>query len=438
LAPAGAKPAAGHTLPMGTITLNDPQQRKCEILQRLKDDTISSAEAAQLLGRSARQVQRMLSRFTECGMASVIHGNRGRSPANKTSTLIVDRIVQVAGNDGKYHDFNACHMQELLAEHEDLLIGRSTLDRLLKEKQLRKPPRKQPVKRRRRDRKSAEGMLLQIDGSTHRWVEERGPKMCLIGAVDDATGKVLHLCFRPTEDQIGYLMLIQDIACRLGLPMAYYHDRHTILLSPKKATIDDELAGRKPMSQLQRVLDELGVESIAAHSPQAKGRIERLWGTLQDRLLKELRLAQVSEIDDANAMLPAFIEAYNQRFAKQAKDPEPAWVTLPAGIDLNYYFSTREERIVQNDHTIKWYGKILQLATGPLRANMAGRRVYVHTNAQQETFCYYEQRALSFKTIAPEAQTKPKAPSMNNKPELQEEQRKRSRRRQTAHLHAGL
>jgi len=423
---------------MGTITLNDPQQRKCEILQRLKDETISSAEAAQLLGRSARQVQRMLIRFAEVGMAAVVHGNCGRSPANKTGTRVVDRIIEVAGKDGKYHDFNACHMQEILAEHEDVLIGRSTLDRLLKENQLRKPPRKQPVKRRRRDRKSAEGMLLQIDGSTHRWVEERGPKMCLIGAVDDATGKILYLRFRPTEDQIGYLLLIQGIACRLGLPMAYYHDRHTILLSPKKPTIDDELAGRKPMSQLQRVLDELGVESIAAHSPQAKGRIERLWGTLQDRLIKELRLANVTTIEDANARLPAFIEAYNARFAKPAKDHEAAWVPLPENVDLNYYFSTKEERVVLNDHTVAWYGKTLQLATGPLRANMAGRRVYVHTNAQEEILCYYGKSSLSFKVI--DANAKPTPPIRERTPKNapDPERQKLGRRKQTNFIHAGV
>jgi transposase len=423
---------------MGTVTLNDEQQRKCEILQRLKDDTLSTAEAAQLLRRSTRQVQRMLKSFAQSGMQSVIHGNCGRSPANRTSPDVIERIRQFAGKDGKYSDFNACHMQDVLAEHDDVRIGRSTLDRLLKDTQLRRSKRKQPLKRRRRERKSAEGMLLQIDGSTHRWLEERGPKMCLIGAIDDATGKVLYLRFRPTEDQIGYLTLLQDVACRYGLPMAYYHDRHTILLSPKKATIEDELAGRRPMSQLQRVLDELGVESIAAHSPQAKGRIERLWGTLQDRLLKELRLAGVSTLEEANAMLPTFIQDYNARFAKPAKDPAPAWVPLPKDFDLNYYFSTREERTVQNDHTIAWSGKLLQLATGPLRANMSGRRIYVHTNAQGELHCYYEKRSLSFKVI--DAKARPKLPTATRTTKTQRasEQYKQSRKRQMAHLHAGL
>jgi len=418
--------------------LNDAQQRKCEILQRLKDKTLSTADAAHLLGRSTRQVQRMLCRFTQVGMQAVVHGNCGRPPANKTTPEVIDQIRLVGGKDGKYHDFNACHMQELLIEHDDIKIGRSTLDRVLKDAQLRQSKRKQPLKRRRRERKSAEGMLLQIDGSTHQWLEDRGPKMCLIGAVDDATGKVLYLRFRPTEDQIGYLTLLQDIACRWGLPMAYYHDRHTILLSPKKATIDDELAGRKPMSQLQRVLDELGVESIAAHSPQAKGRIERLWGTLQDRLIKHLRLANIATIEEANAMLPAFIEAYNRRFAKPPKDTEPVWVPLPKDFDLNYYFSTREERLVQDDHTMAWYGKTVQLATGPLRSNMAGRRVYIHTNAQGELFCYHGKKPLTFKLI--DIKAKPKSPVKEPKPKPapDPEQIKRSRRRQTNFLHAGL
>jgi len=328
-------------------------------------------------------------------------------------------------------------MQDVLAEHEDMRIGRSTLDRILKETQLRRSKRKQPLKRRRRERKSAEGMLLQIDGSTHRWLEERGPKMCLIGAVDDATGKVLYLRFRPTEDQIGYLMLLQEIACRWGLPMAYYHDRHTILLSPKKATIDDELAGRKPMSQLQSVLDELGVESIAAHSPQAKGRIERLWGTLQDRLIKDLRLAGITTMEQANAALPVLIETYNNRFAKPAKDPAPVWVPLPENLDLNYYFSTREERVVLNDHTVAWYGKTLQLATGPLRANMAGRGVTVHTNAHGDIFCYYQKRSLTLKVIDAKAKTRPPIPIRKTKIQPDPEILKLRRRKQTNFIHAG-
>ncbi len=141
----------------------------------------------------------------------------------------------------------------------------------------------------------------------------------------------LFLGFRPTEDQVGYLLLLRSIAQHYGLPMGIYHDRHTILRSPKQPTLEEQLAGQPPMSQLQRIMAELGIESIAAYSPQAKGRIERLWGTLQDRLTKELRLADITTLEDANAFLPGFSERFNLRFAKAPQDPQSARVPLPAG-----------------------------------------------------------------------------------------------------------
>ena len=153
-----------------------------------------------------------------------------------------------------------------------------TLVRLLKAEGLRKRVRKgAPAIYRRRERRRQEGELLQIDGSHHDWLEGRAKKMCLLGGIDDATSKIVGLLFRPTEDQAGYLLLMRQIATdpRYGLPMAFYHDKHTILLSPKEATIEDELAGAEPMSQIQQVLRRLGIEGIPAHSPQAKGRIER-------------------------------------------------------------------------------------------------------------------------------------------------------------------
>ena len=274
--------------------------------------------------------------------------------------------MALAGPDGKYHDLNVCHLQELLEREEQIVIGRSTLDRLLKQAGLRQPAKTAPpVHRRRRLRRPAEGMLLQIDSSPFAWLEERGAKADLIGAIDDATGKVLFLHFRPSEDQVGYLLLLRTIAQRYGLPMSIYHDRHTILRSPKQPTLEEQLAGHRPMSQVQRVMAELGIESIAAYSPQAKGRIERLWSTLQDRLTKELRLAGVTTWEAANAFLPGFIERYNGRFVQAPQDPQSAWVPLPADLDFPYYFAVRETRTVRADHCIRFAGQLLQLLPGP-------------------------------------------------------------------------
>jgi hypothetical protein len=292
----------------------------------------------------------------------------------------------------------------LLAREHEIAIGRSTLDRLLKREGLRAPRRRKgKEKRRRRQRVAAEGMLVQVDGSPHDWLEGRRPKLALMGAIDDAGGKLLYARFHPTEDQAGYLMMFRAIAREHGLPMADYHDRHTILRSPKEPTIEDELAGRTPMSQVQRLLSELGVESIPAHSPQAKGRVERLWRTLQDRLVKELRLAGVATMGEANAFLPGFIERHNARFALAPADPEPARVPLPPDTDLAYYFAAREARVVRPDHTLAFARVTYQLRPARGEPSLVGKTVQVHATPEGELFLYDGKRRLRHKLFDPVA-----------------------------------
>ena len=367
-----------------TIILSGKEQRQAQVLTRLVAGRLSRVEAAQLLGLSQRQIQRKSARFEAEGVSALVHGNRGRAPGHKTEEALVSRILALAGQEGPLHEFNVCHLQEILAEQQQITIGRSTLDRLLKEQGIRKAKKggSSRPRRKRRERKSAEGMLVQMDGSPHDWLQGRGPRMCLMGSIDDATGKVLYLHFHPTESQEAYLRMLRQIAREHGLPMAVYHDRHTILRSPKEATIEEELAGKEPMSQVQRVLHELGVESIAALSPQAKGRIERLWGTLQDRLVGEMRLAQVENLEQANAFLPGFLIRFNPRFAIEPQDPEPAWVSLPADVDLDYFFAARHRRTVRADHTLSFEGKTLQVLD---KKNLAGQKVAVHVVPAAQT-----------------------------------------------------
>ena len=385
---------------MRTVTLNEKQQRRVDILIRLDAGTLDVAIAAGLLGVSPRHVRRLRTRFREQGMQTLIHSNRDRPPANRTDLAVVQRILDLAAPTGKYHDLNTCHLRDLLEREEQIHIGRSTLDRLLHQHGLRSAAQTSAqIHRRRRTRRAAEGMLLQMDGSPFAWLEERGPKMALLGAVDDATGKIMALLFRPTEDQAGYLLLLRAIAQSHGLPLALYHDRHTILRSPKQPTLEEELAGQTPMSQVQRLLAELGIESIPAHSPQAKGRVERLWGTLQDRLVKELRLAGITTLEEANAFLPGFIEGYNARFAKAPQDPQDAWVALPDNLDLHYYFAAREGRKVRADHCIQWLGEVLQLQVKPSDPCLVGKSVSVHTVPEGMVYVYYGRRRLDYQRV---------------------------------------
>ena len=397
---------------MRTITLNPKQQREVEILTRLEARAVDGVTAAALLGLGARQVRRRLARYRQEGFAAVMHGNCGRSPANRTASALHERILALAGADGKYADLNVCHLQELLAQEEQISIGRSTLDRLLKQAGLRQKAQVgRPVHRRRRLRRAAEGMLLQIDGSPFPWLEDRGPEADLIGAIDDATSTVLFLLFRPTEDQVGYLLLLRSIALSHGLPMSLYHDRHTILRSPKRPTLAEQLAGQPPMSQIQRVMAELGIESIPAYSPQAKGRIERLWGTLQDRLTKELRLAGITTLDAANAFLPGFIARYNARFAKAPQDSTDAWVPLPVDLDLPYYFAIRETRKVRADHCISFAGLCYQLLPDPQTSSLVNQWVTVHRVPEGDIYLYHGKRRLAYQAFVAPAVAAPQPAS---------------------------
>jgi transposase len=389
---------------MGTITLRDEEQRKLEILGRLEAGALSVEVAASLLGVSARQVRRQRVRYRQRGAASVVHGNRGRQAANRVAAEVQVRIVSLAGAGGKYHDLNVSHLQELLAQEEQIVIGRSTLDRLLKAAGLRSKRRATPPPhRRKRLRRPAEGMLVQIDGSSFAWLEERGAKATLLGAIDDATSKVLGLHFRPSEDQAGYLLLLRSLVQTHGLPLSIYHDRHTILRSPKQPTLEEELRGQTPMSQVQRLLAELGVESIPAYSPQAKGRIERLWGSLQERLTKELRLHGITTLEAANAFLPDFLVRYNARFARAPADPNSAWVPGTA-LDYDYHFAAREKRKVRADHCISYANQELQLLLDKRHASLAHKTVTVHVVPEGNLYVYHGHCRIPYRQLPPKLQ----------------------------------
>lgn len=391
----------------GYITLSKKQQRRAEILNRVLSGKVTKGEAETLLELSLRQLNRVLNGYRDEGLPSLVHGNAGKTPVNKTKAESVAVVLSLSGEDGKYHGFNICHMHDLLEDNEAIALGRSTLDRLLRDNNIiSRGSGKKRVRRKRRERRSAEGTLLQIDGSLHDWLEGRGPQMSLVGAIDDATGKIIYGVFRPTEDQAGYLMMLRGIATKHGLPESLYHDRHTILRSPKTPTIDDELAGIEPQSQFQRVLNELGIVSIAAHSPQAKGRIERLWKTLQDRLVKEIRLEGIHCMEQANIFLPGFIRRYNKRFAKKPQNSQSAWVKLEPRTDLVYHFSAKESRVVHADHTVSWLGKTLEILPDSRSTCLAGKTINVHITPEAQIFLYHNKKRLAHRAIQPLARPK--------------------------------
>jgi len=380
--------------------LSSKHLRKAEILTQLISGKITTLEAAQLLGVTTRQVRRLRHRFTSEDLSSLVHGNTGRLPVNATAPDVIERLRAAAGRGGIYHDFNVSHLSEVLTRDQEIHLARSTLSRLLIRHGIRPcAALRSEVKRKRRERRSQEGAMLQIDGSPHDWLEGRAARMALVGAIDDATGKIIYASFRPTEDQAGYLLMLRQIAQEYGLPQAIYHDRHTILRSPKEPTLEEELAGKSPQSQIQRVMQELGISSIAALSAQGKGRVERLWRTLQDRLIKEMRLARINSLEEANDFLPAFISDFNVRFSQPAGEPEQAWRALPADFDFDYHFATRAERVVKRDHTLQWQGECLQIVPEKTIPSLANKRISVHQTPEGAINLYAGERRLSYRVI---------------------------------------
>lgn len=354
-------------------------QRRAWILTKLLVGEVTTAEAAALLGLSERQVWRLRRAFERDGPAALVHGNRGRPSSRRRAEPVRARIVELARTT--YDGANDSHLAELLAEHEGIEIGRSSLQRLLRGAGLASPRRRRPARHRsRRDRMPQEGLLLQADGSRHDWLEGRGPRLTLVGAIDDATGRMTAATFRDQEDVAGYLVVLRETVRRHGIPLALYRDRHTLFETPRSSlqTLEEQLADTRTPTRLGRALAELGITSIAARSPQAKGRIERAWGTFQDRLVTELRLAGSVDREGAERVLARFLPKFNRRFVVPAANPEPAWRALPSGVRIDRICCLKYRRVVANDHTVRVGSTILQLPPGPGRRGYAGRRVELH------------------------------------------------------------
>ena len=362
---------------MDKVTLNKKEQIRLMVLNEVLAGRLSGPAAAELLGVSLRQTRRLLAAYRQAGAAGLAHGNRGRAPVNKVRAEVAEAVVELAR--GEYVDYNDRHFTEELAERHAIVLSSPTVRRLRRAAGLGSPrKRRAPRHRRRRERYPQTGMLLQVDGSKHDWLEGRGPWLTLHAAIDDATGEVVAAVFREEEDATGYALLLHHISQSHGLPLALYADRHTIFQSPKVATPAEQLAGLEPLSHLGRLLDELGISLIPAYSPQAKGRVERLFQTLQDRLVKALRRAGASDAAQANAVLSTFLPRFNQRFSQPPAQPGSAYRPPLSLAEANGRIHFTYWRTVANDHTISLFGHVLALPPLPVRLNLAGRRVALH------------------------------------------------------------
>jgi transposase len=362
-----------------TITLTTEEHRRALVLERLATGERTIAQAADELGVSVRQAWRLKARYGAAGSVGLAHGNRGRASPRRIAPEVRGRVVELARSDA-YRGANDCHLAELLAEREGLVLSRPSIRRILRGVGMASPRRRRsPRHRSRRERRPREGMLLQLDGSRHDWLEGRGPWLTLLAAIDDATGAIVGATFRDAEDSAGYLWLVRHIARTHGLPEVIYRDRHSAFESSAPQAPDPELriADRRAPTHVGRALAELGIGSIAANSPQAKGRVERGFGTLQGRLVLELRLAGATDRASANAVLDGFLPRFNVRFAVPPTDLDPAWRPLPEGLDLDAICAFRYRRVIANDATVRIGGLILDIPRRPAGRSLAGRRVEV-------------------------------------------------------------
>ena len=326
-----------------TITMSRKEARRPGLVQAALAGTITTAAGAHALKMTRRQFRRLKVRYRAEGIRGLVHRLRGRPSPRALDVERRDRVLALIQTT--YRDFNDCHCTEKLQAVEGLPVSRSTVRRLRRARGL--PPkrgRRPPQHRARRPRRAAMGALVLVDGSAFDWLGT-GPPLFLLGAIDDATSTVLALHFRPAEDLHGYLTLLGRLAARDGLPVTLYGDRLGVFVrNDAHWSLEEELQGAQHPTHFGQVLRDLGIGYIAAHSPQAKGRIERLWETLQDRLVAELRLHGIQTLEAAEAFLPTYLADHNPHFAQPPAETTSAWQRPPR--DLADRLSCRDRKSV--------------------------------------------------------------------------------------------
>ena len=363
---------------MKDVTLKPIEQTRLHVLNTVLEHQLPVAQAAEILGVSERHAWRLLADYRGEGAAALAHGNRGRRPRNAVSDDEADAVVKLASTT--YAGANHTHLTELLRDREGVDLSRPTVRRILTRAGIPSPRHRRPPKHRvRRQRMPQAGMLVQIDGSFHRWLGDNGPQFTLLLAMDDATSAVVNAVFCPEEDTRGYFTLMRGLIERWGLPIALYSDRHGVFKfsgKPKHVKLPVEA------THFGRAMAELGIQQIFARSPQAKGRVERAAGTFQDRLVTELRLSDARTMDQATAVLQDFLPRYNTQFAVPAELSEPAYRPWNGNRPLEEILCFKHTRKVARDNTVKYQWRTLQLLLGTERPSYAGVQVEVleHTD----------------------------------------------------------
>jgi hypothetical protein len=396
------------------IRMSVRELRRLQVVRKTMEKEITQRAAAALLDLSERQVRRLVKVVRELGDGGIVHGSRGRPSNRRLPEKVKERVVKLYRR--QYHDFGPTLASEKLLEVDSIDLSRETLRQWLLAAGLWTKRRRRRDHRQWRPRKECFGAMIQLDGSHHAWLEGRGPELVLMGYIDDATGMVYGR-FYDYEGTIPAMDSFKRYVRKYGLPMSVYLDKHTTYRSQRRLTVEEEVAGQvQPLSQFERALEELGVEVIHAHSPQAKGRVERLFGTLQDRLVKEMRLAGIATQKAANAFLRDYLPRYNRRFRVPPANSTDVHVKLPRGFSLDRYLCIKTERTVKRDHTVAHKTKLYQL-TPPVLSRKVVVEEWINGSVHIVTT---DGHKLKYRTIAaprPPA-TPPPRPSPPRTPSL--------------------
>jgi len=362
------------------IVMDSKAQLTVDIIAKVVEGRITIANAAKLLSKSRRTIERYVKRYQQVGIQFITHGNTGKSPPNKTPTSI-KKAVQGLIKD-KYFDLNLLHLAEKLETDEHIVVKRETLRGWAHDiHHVKRAKRRRGIVRKRRERMAAPGLMMQMDGSPHRWFGDK--KHCLIAMIDDATSEV-HAEFFPSETTVGCLKVMRDCIETKGLFKTLYVDRAGIFGGPKRCNF----------SQMQRACEELGIELIFANSPQGKGRIERAFDTFQDRLVPEFRLKNINDIAAANAYLkhvfiPQFWQAQIQVKSKQA----PEFTPLSKHTNLDDICVIKDHRKIRNDHTFS-YGNKFYLIDSPLKHSIANQKIEIRNTSKKGFTAHFAGRHL--------------------------------------------
>lgn len=376
------------------MLLTMKENNRLMILQEVMARGRTVENAAMGMGVSERHCYRMLAKVRKFGGSGVIHGNRGREPANKISEKIRKKIIEI--KKAAYDRFNDRHFRDELEDEEDINIGRESVRNLLRTAGI--PATRQVKKRKHRSRRKPKeryGEMLQGDSSIHDWLEGRGPEITLTHFVDDAIG-FEWADFFMRETTKGYFTVMMEILKNNSLPRSLYVDMHSTFRVNREDTLEEQLSGKRPLTTFGRAMQELAIPIIYAESAQGKGRVERRGGFNQDRLVSELRKANACTLESARKVLKKYLRKINRRFIKKAANPESAFIRLPEGCDLKQILCWKEERTVANDNTISFQGKSFQIPASSYRLSWAKCKVAVHLCLDGSLHIFYKRQRIAY------------------------------------------